>query len=688
MKHYFLLAVLLGAFSAQAQEVGVRRFPIFEHFTSSNCGPCAQQNPIFQENVLSKNYGTIHHIAYHTNFPAPDTDPMHLFNKPEALARQNYYAIQGVPNMHGNGNDYGSPVAVTQEVVNDLSRGKSPLGVKVSDMIMGDMHHATVTIETAAAAEFGNNLKLRVAIVEKLVEYVTAPGSNGEKEFPNVFRDMLTDTDATSLGESITPAPVGQSLSFNYMYEIDETWNPDNIYVVAWVQNDDTKEVINSGATYDPKWHIDTNDQPFKKGTALQVSEFSGVLVNEGEADDFEVQLLSPTQDWLATMEINGTTYDANATNIVSLPANSTTPYKLKVLVGPAGGIHRFSVSLKQQNTEYSPNSNQFYAIANVRDLVLNNALSGNGTTNTDIFNGKYYSDGLAAAGNTTYGNLDVLAYNQALQYDVLDDIKNIYYNIGWTFPAFTDETIGNLITHLEGGGNLLICGQDVAWDVFDTASGAANGTAAQREFLKNYMGVDFSNDGSTANSQLTPVADDEIYGSLGNSAIAHVYVDGSEDFFYPDELTLASGVSTATATFKYNNGTKIAGIRNHTPNYKTSYLGIGIEMIENEAVRNEFMNITHDWFYEEVIIDGITTINDKKLNLFPNPCINDLYLSSVQDNQYEIVISDALGKIVFQSNLAADTQKISLAHLTKGVYWCQMKHSGTIFDTRLLIKQ
>jgi hypothetical protein len=33
--------------------------------------------------------------------------------------------------------------------------------------------------------------KLHLALIENMVSYATAPGSNGEKDFPNLLRKML-----------------------------------------------------------------------------------------------------------------------------------------------------------------------------------------------------------------------------------------------------------------------------------------------------------------------------------------------------------------------------------------------------------------------------------------------------------------------------------------------------------------
>jgi hypothetical protein len=42
-------------------------------------------------------------------------------------------------------------------------------------------------------------------------------------------------------------------------YEVDETWNPDEIYVIAWVSDPETKEIYNSGTRFDADFTSATN---------------------------------------------------------------------------------------------------------------------------------------------------------------------------------------------------------------------------------------------------------------------------------------------------------------------------------------------------------------------------------------------------------------------------------------------
>ncbi|MEZ4908199.1 MAG: hypothetical protein R2771_11310 [Saprospiraceae bacterium] len=85
-----------------------------------------------------------------------------------------------------------------------------------------------------------------MAVVEKLYEYSGAP--NGETEFPNVFRKFIANDEPVSFTTE------GETQTFNYKFEIDTTnWVADQIYILAYVVDSNTKEVLNSGTNYDSK---------------------------------------------------------------------------------------------------------------------------------------------------------------------------------------------------------------------------------------------------------------------------------------------------------------------------------------------------------------------------------------------------------------------------------------------------
>jgi len=89
------------------------------------------------------------------------------------------------------------------------------------------------------------NYKLFAAVVEKKVNLQTP---NGEPVHYDVFRDMLPDMD----GIVFNPAPQGNFTETNFNFTLNSAWNADEIYVLAFIKNMTTGEVLNTGTKFDP----------------------------------------------------------------------------------------------------------------------------------------------------------------------------------------------------------------------------------------------------------------------------------------------------------------------------------------------------------------------------------------------------------------------------------------------------
>lgn len=214
---------------------------LFEEATNASCGPCAANNPILKAYIDSKG-DTIVAIKYHTSFPG--YDPMYLHNPSQNAERYSaYYNMNAVPWLNVDGiindvwpftfsnfnNAYYTRLAIS-----------APLNITVSDVrIAGDSIRSTITINVPSNLPAGN-YRLRVMAIEGWVIYQTPPGSNGETHFEHVFRRAYPNTLGTSFS--------GTAGTYQYIftYKRDPVWNDTSIYTVAFIQNDNNKEVLNS----------------------------------------------------------------------------------------------------------------------------------------------------------------------------------------------------------------------------------------------------------------------------------------------------------------------------------------------------------------------------------------------------------------------------------------------------------
>jgi len=222
---------------------GTRRNVLFEAYTQTNCGPCAQNNPSLDA-FISARFDTIVAIKHHVWWPGANNDPMFLYNVPDNTARTNYYSINAVPTLQVDGViQQVSGYTVLSNLLNPynarLGKG-SPLGLTVVDTrIAGDSVRANVTLTIYSPLSAGN-YKMRVYSIERTITYSTPPGSNGETVFHDVFRKSFPDINGTTI-----PTVPG-TYNFVFTYKHDPVWVDSMIYTAVFVQNDNNKEVINS----------------------------------------------------------------------------------------------------------------------------------------------------------------------------------------------------------------------------------------------------------------------------------------------------------------------------------------------------------------------------------------------------------------------------------------------------------
>lgn len=279
-KLLFTLVWAAACFVADAQNA-VKRYVLLEHFTNSRCSICASKNPGFYD--LIDDYPLdVHHIAYHP--PIPYTNCIfYQANMAENNARTNFYDVSSTPRVALNGAlvNGGSQLLPTATLTTAIAQ-TSPIHLQVSET-SGTDRTVTVQIFSHGAVPAGN-YNLYLAVVEKDVDY-TSPNTGATQHF-DVFRTMLPSINGTP----VTLAQPGSSITQTFSYSVASGWNAEQIYVVAFVQNADTKEVLNSGTRFDPL--IVATGEPGVQKVTIQpnpVKDGAVAYIGEDRAESLEV---------------------------------------------------------------------------------------------------------------------------------------------------------------------------------------------------------------------------------------------------------------------------------------------------------------------------------------------------------------------------------------------------------------
>lgn len=216
-----------------------KRYALLEHFTNTLCSSCASQNPSFFTTIKVETNTDLHHISYHWRTPYINC-VYYQANQVPQDTRADYYSVPGSPRVSLNGATQTGLAYVTPPIIQDAAT-TSPIYVKVAEITNANQSR-TATIKVKAVGTVPTSAyRLHVAVVEKKTTYVSP---NGEREHFNVFRRFLT----ANGGDNITLSANEQTLFFDYTPDLGTAAQ---LYVVAWVQNQSNKEVLNSGTRFD-----------------------------------------------------------------------------------------------------------------------------------------------------------------------------------------------------------------------------------------------------------------------------------------------------------------------------------------------------------------------------------------------------------------------------------------------------
>jgi hypothetical protein len=240
------------------------RVVLVELFTGAQCPPCVTADVAFD--ALDKSYkpSDVVFLEYHLNIPRPDP----LTNK-DNEEREKYYgkAIEGTPTMFVNGKvgpppggrgeddaqeKYDDYSALIQPLLEKPAKAQLKATTKVAD---GKTH---VKVDVSDLAETGEDVRLRLALVEDQVAY---KGSNRVPLHHQVVRGFVGAGAAGAplkekTGRQVTAIDleaVRKGLKEYMKASVDANGaffgkeppvDLKNLRLVAFVQNDDTGEIL------------------------------------------------------------------------------------------------------------------------------------------------------------------------------------------------------------------------------------------------------------------------------------------------------------------------------------------------------------------------------------------------------------------------------------------------------------
>ncbi len=241
-------ALLLGSLNINAQS---QRMVFVEEFTQASCPPCETSTPQLNATLIA-NEDKVVQIRYQTSWPG--VDPMNADNQADVQTRVDYYGVTGVPSVLVDGFVPSGPVfpeLITQANIDGSYNSGAPISVSVDHVLADNLATGTVTVtltnDGATAYDLAND-KLRVAFVEEIISWDSPPGSTSIVDFEYVMKNFLT----TAAGQDVGMIMPGASMMIDFT-DVDvpsTSYDLRNLAVVAWVQNDDDRSVVNGGVSH------------------------------------------------------------------------------------------------------------------------------------------------------------------------------------------------------------------------------------------------------------------------------------------------------------------------------------------------------------------------------------------------------------------------------------------------------
>jgi len=270
-KSLLILGIVMMGISASAQSV---RTSLYEEFTGENCPPCASTNPGLNAILLSPtNASKIIAIKWQVPIPSAPSNTWSLYqtNKAEIDWRYRAPASGG----YGYASQNSATAAITSQGVNSAPSGRidgqhqwvfgaaSDHPAYINNGVIATAQSYTsaftinmqrewnyncsainLTVNIAATANFNavGNLIFRTVMVEREINFATAPGTNGEKVFEDVaIKSFPTIQGGTPMAGNWTN---GQTMTFTLSCPLPSyVRDKEEVAFVGFIQDDGDKKV-------------------------------------------------------------------------------------------------------------------------------------------------------------------------------------------------------------------------------------------------------------------------------------------------------------------------------------------------------------------------------------------------------------------------------------------------------------
>jgi hypothetical protein len=276
-KNLLTLGLVIAGITAVAQ---TPRLSLFEEFTGENCPPCASTNPGLNANIASNSTKVVA-IKWQVPIPSAPTNTWSLWKTNESEIKWRYSpspagygymsawtstdtptgGINSAPQgkidgghlwaVPGGGAANNHAGYGTATLFNAASSFTSPFSITMNRAWDPTFSSVTLTVNITASANYTSTgaLVYRLVMIERHINFATAPGTNGEKDFEDVavksFPTTQAGTVTTSMGTAMASAwTTGQNQTFTINCVLPSyIRDKSEVAFVGFIQDDGNKRV-------------------------------------------------------------------------------------------------------------------------------------------------------------------------------------------------------------------------------------------------------------------------------------------------------------------------------------------------------------------------------------------------------------------------------------------------------------
>ena len=242
--------------TGNGNDTGAVRRILIEDFTGQKCGNCPRAaetieslHDIYGAQIVS--YGVhagffaepnVAGSKFLTDYRTPVGDELDQFFGNSAAGLPN-----GMVNRVQNGGNYIQSYSNWGTVLGQLINAKPDAKIKITNSYNATTRQVNTTVNTTALNNLSGNYKLCVYVTEDSIvswqkDYQLSPQDIEFYTHRHILRGSMNTTWGTAVGSGSLVA--GDAFSDTFSMTLDAGWNDTHCYVVAYLYNTATKEVV------------------------------------------------------------------------------------------------------------------------------------------------------------------------------------------------------------------------------------------------------------------------------------------------------------------------------------------------------------------------------------------------------------------------------------------------------------